>query len=281
MTRPPESAWERELRDRLRAVFADEAAERLGALDAALLALEGGAAGADTEQRLTEAFRQAHTLKGGARAAGLPDVERVAHGLESAFDGLRQAGTVSPGGWGPIYAAVDALRALVGGRGADVDAVVAALEPPDPGAGSIPPPAARPRPAVPGGGEPAVATEAVRVPVGRLERLMADVRELHAGLSRLRLQAGEAREPDRSPAAPPRRGRHRLDTDIHRLEQVVADLGDSVRRLRMVPVGVALAGLPRLVRDTAAATGKEARLELVGDDTEVDRSVLDGISGSV
>jgi two-component system chemotaxis sensor kinase CheA len=49
----------------------------------------------------------------------------------------------------------------------------------------------------------------------------------------------------------------------------------------MVPVGVALAGLPRLVRDTAAACGKQARLELVGDGTEVDRSVLEGISGAL
>src|SRR5205085_12577484 len=73
----------------------------------------------------------------------------------------------------------------------------------------------------------------------------------------------------------------RLDTDVRRLEQVAAGLGDSVRRLRLVPVGVALAGLPRLVRDTAAACGKQARLELVGDDTEVDRSVLEGISGAL
>ena len=75
--------------------------------------------------------------------------------------------------------------------------------------------------------------------------------------------------------------RRKLDADVRRLEHVAADLHDSVRRLRLVPVGVALAGLPRLVRDTAAACGKQARLELVGDDTEVDRSVLEGISGAL
>ncbi|HEV7686243.1 MAG TPA: Hpt domain-containing protein, partial [Acidimicrobiia bacterium] len=87
-----ESAWERELRERLQEIFSAEAAERLAALDAALLALEGGEGrglhqplDGESAHHLGEAFRQAHTLKGGARAAGLPDVERVAHGLESVF----------------------------------------------------------------------------------------------------------------------------------------------------------------------------------------------------
>lgn len=322
-----ESGWERELRERLRAIFADEAAERLVALDAALLALERGTTGDDAVHHLTEAFRQAHTLKGGARAAGLPDMERVAHRLESAFDQLRSGGGAGPGGWDAIYAAVDGLRALLAGRAADVDAVVAALDAagatpdgPVPGrdAGEAahrravpprpPPPGARRAP------DPGAGGEAVRVPVARLERLMADVRELHAGLSSLRLRATEARRLDqrtsrlgrtlrryrlRPAAGPPRPSgatppddglglieemgdlRRHLDADVRRLEQVTADLHADVRRLRMVPVGVALAGLPRLLRDTAAACGKEARLELVGDDTEVDRSVLEGISGAV
>ena len=324
MTQGQESGWERELRERLRAIFADEAAERLAALDAALLALEGGGAGPETrglhqpppedfQHHLTEAFRQAHTLKGGARAAGLPDVERVAHALEGAFDRLRRPGEehpTGPDGWGAVYTAVDALRALVGGRAADVENVVAALEASD----GAPPPAAAP-PVPPRSGEPSPVGDAVRVPVARLERLMADVRELHAGLSSLRLRADETRRLDQSTSrlgralrryrlrraagpprpsgavAPPADGlelidemghlRRRLDADVHRLEQVAADLSDSVRRLRLVPVGVALAGLPRLVRDTAAACGKEARLVLAGDDTEVDRSVLEGISGAV
>jgi two-component system chemotaxis sensor kinase CheA len=327
-----ESGWERELRERLHDIFVAEATERLAALDAALLALEGGAAGPDVQHHLSEAFRQAHTLKGGARAAGLPDVERISHRLETVFERLRH-GAGGPDTWGAIYAGVDAVRSLIGGGTADVDGVVAALD--TPVAAPAPPaspvataasPASPPTALPPPGGPPAPApglmAEAVRVPMARLEVLMAEVRELHATLGALRQRAAEARALDRgtsrlaralrrrrrrkalgaaqpatptarpaAPSVPPDDGlalidemahlRRRLDADVRRLEQVAAELHDGVRRLRMVPVGVTLAGLPRLVRDTAAACGKQARLELVGESTEVDRSVLEAIAGAL
>ncbi|MCA1844812.1 MAG: response regulator [Actinobacteria bacterium] len=311
-----ESAWERELRERLHDIFVAEAAERLAALDAALLALEGGADGPDAPHHLSEAFRQAHTLKGGARAAGFGDVERVSHGLESVFERLRGGTADGPDAWGAIYAGVDTVRALIEGRAADVEGVVAALTTLERPAPADAPPAVPPLgPGAPGGaGSVAGAAAAVRVPLARLESLMAEVRELHATIGSLRQRAGEARALAREtsrlgrfmrhrrrrratapslPAGPsaPSSGldlieemgrlRSRLDTDMRRLEHVAADLHDSVRRLRLVPVGVALAGLPRLVRDTAAACGKQARLELVGEGTEVDRSVLEEIGGAL
>ncbi|HEY0398016.1 MAG TPA: response regulator, partial [Acidimicrobiia bacterium] len=254
----------------------------------------------------------------------------------------------APGGpdtWGAIYAAVDAVRALVAGRAADVDTVVAALAVPGPAAsppreqpasangggnGDGHPPSATAVPGAavgPAGAAPVPVGDTVRVPMARLEALMAEVRELHVALSGLRQRAVEARaldkgtsrlglvlrrrrrrrtpgvKPDRAaaallrPSAAPGLGavpdegldlidemgglRRRLDGDVRRLEQVAADLHDSVRRLRMVPVGVALAGIPRLVRDTATACGKQARIELLGESTEVDRSVLEGIGGAL
>jgi two-component system, chemotaxis family, sensor kinase CheA len=122
------SGWEQQLRERLHDVFMAESAERLDALDVALLALEGGPSGPDAAHHLSEAFRQAHTLKGGASATALLPVERVAHGLESAFDRLRHGAPGGPDTWGAIHAAVDAVRALLAGRDTDVDAVVAALD---------------------------------------------------------------------------------------------------------------------------------------------------------
>ena len=51
--------------------------------------------------------------------------------------------------------------------------------------------------------------------------------------------------------------------------------------LAMVPVRRVTAGLPRVVRDVAAATGKDVRLELVGADVELDKQVLDGVSDAL
>ncbi|MDQ3945637.1 MAG: ATP-binding protein, partial [Actinomycetota bacterium] len=307
-----ESGWEQQLRERLHDVFVAEAAERLDALDVALLALEGGSAGPDVVHHLSEAFRQAHTLKGGARAAGLADVERIAHALEDAFERLRRGAGGGPDTWGAIYAAVDALRALVAGRAADVERIVDALGrfEPAPATPAATGPAAAPALPPPPGGTPIT----VRVPMARLEHLMAEIRELHATIGVLRQRAAEARSLAQSSSrlgrflrqrrrrralaggvsaalTVPDEGlelidefghlRRRLDGDVHRLEQVAVELHETVRRLRLIPVGVAVAGLPRLVRDIATACGKQARLVLVGEDTEVDRSVLEEISGAL
>ena len=123
----PQSGWEQELRERLDQIFTVEAAERLAALDAAVVALEGGATGDAAADHLGDAFRHAHTLKGGARATERPDVERISHALESLFDGLRSGEPAGPDTWATVAAAVEALRALVAGRPAGVDTVVADL----------------------------------------------------------------------------------------------------------------------------------------------------------
>ena len=51
--------------------------------------------------------------------------------------------------------------------------------------------------------------------------------------------------------------------------------------LAMVPVRRVVAGLPRVVRDLAAATGKDVRLVLDGQDVELDKQVLDGVSDAL
>jgi chemotaxis protein histidine kinase CheA/CheY-like chemotaxis protein len=51
--------------------------------------------------------------------------------------------------------------------------------------------------------------------------------------------------------------------------------------LAMVPVRRVVAGLPRLVRDLAAASDKEIRLVIEGQDVELDKQVLDGVSDAL
>jgi chemotaxis protein histidine kinase CheA/CheY-like chemotaxis protein len=56
---------------------------------------------------------------------------------------------------------------------------------------------------------------------------------------------------------------------------------DGAMGLAMVPVRRVLAGLPRIVRDVAGATGKDVRLETHGEDVELDKQVLDGVADAL
>ena len=47
--------------------------------------------------------------------------------------------------------------------------------------------------------------------------------------------------------------------------------------VRMIPVEAVLLRLPRLVRDLASRLGKDVELDLVGEETELDRTVVDAI----
>jgi chemotaxis protein histidine kinase CheA len=61
----------------------------------------------------------------------------------------------------------------------------------------------------------------------------------------------------------------------------VAQMRDGAMSLAMVPLHRVLAGFPRLVREVGAATEKDVRLEIVGDDVELDKQVLDGITDAL
>ncbi len=64
---------------------------------------------------------------------------------------------------------------------------------------------------------------------------------------------------------------------ILHLNRVTTDLQEGVMKTRMQPIGNAWSKLPRLVRDLAQQTGKQIDLEMRGDETELDRTVLDAI----
>jgi two-component system chemotaxis sensor kinase CheA len=56
---------------------------------------------------------------------------------------------------------------------------------------------------------------------------------------------------------------------------VTAELQDGVMKTRMQPVGDAWRKLPRIVRDVSQELGKKIRLVQEGEDTELDRQVLE------
>lgn len=96
------------LNARLLRTFLGELEEQLRAMNAELLALE---ATPQDSERLRSVFRIAHTLKGAARAAGVPLIEQACHRLETLLADARQGKTRLTGvhfRW--LFAAADALR---------------------------------------------------------------------------------------------------------------------------------------------------------------------------
>lgn len=107
-----------------------------------------------------------------------------------------------------------------------------------------------------------VAAQSLRVNVDVLENLMTLVSELVLNRNQL-LQILRAHS-ESDFAAP-----------LQRLNQVVSDLQEGVMKTRMQPIGAAWSKLPRIIRDLSVELGKKIDLEMRGQDTELDRQVLD------
>jgi two-component system, chemotaxis family, sensor kinase CheA len=114
-----------------------------------------------------------------------------------------------------------------------------------------------------GGRGPAPARH-VRVEAARLDTLMDRVGELVILRDRLRRAAGA--RPDEA-----------LGEAVDQAGRLIGQLRDEVLELRMVPVREVFGRFSRLVRDAARALGREVELVIDGDDTEMDRSVLERI----
>ena len=61
------------------------------------------------------------------------------------------------------------------------------------------------------------------------------------------------------------------------LERNTREIQERVMSIRMLPIGTAFARFPRLVRDLAAKTGKKIQLLLSGEETELDKTVIESI----
>src|SRR5437867_10919823 len=72
--------------------FVDELDERVADMERDLLALERPAADSVHAEEVRSLFRAAHSLKGAARAIGLPEIETVCHELESRLAPVRSSG---------------------------------------------------------------------------------------------------------------------------------------------------------------------------------------------
>lgn len=69
-----------------------------------------------------------------------------------------------------------------------------------------------------------------------------------------------------------------LKTALHEVSRNTRELQERVMAVRMLPVGTIFSRLPRIVHDIATAEGKSIRVEVTGEDTELDKGVLEGMT---
>lgn len=104
----------------------------------------------------------------------------------------------------------------------------------------------------------------VRVDIDRLDMLMNLVSELIIVKTRL----NEFKF---------KRDEQQYIESIEYLERVTTNLNDAVMKVRMVPVGTVFNRFTRMIRDTAKSLNKKVELILSGEETELDRTVIDEI----
>jgi len=117
-------------------------------------------------------------------------------------------------------------------------------------------------------------TEAwLRVETGRIDTVMNLIGELIIGKSMLHRAITEFDQRFPKDAL-----HNRLGDVLSFQSRVLGELQKSVMKIRMVPVEQLFRRLPRIVRDVAKARNKEIAIEMAGQNTDLDKSVLDALA---
>jgi len=275
--------------EKLFELFTESCLEQLRGIEAAVLDLE--TAGASAFRTKVEAvFRAAHTIKGDAGALGLPPLSTLCHAVESVLAATRDGVLpVTPGLIGELLAAFDAIKDMAvhatTAQTRDIAPALARLTALLPTAADqttpappILPPAPTPHPETPPasgqecpprGETPAGETDdrirALSIPAAELDILVDRVGEL--GIAQARLASLSLR-----------RGDLELRDVAEEVERLAGLLRDQVLGLRMLPIKVSFPKYRRLVRDTCATLGREAELVLAGENTELDKAVIEQLN---
>jgi two-component system chemotaxis sensor kinase CheA len=286
-----------------------ESFEGLDRFDQELLIIESGAS---TPETMNIIFRVIHTIKGTAGCLGLSRIESLAHVGENLLSCVRE-GKVGASSEliSALLALSDALRdslRFLEANGVESDvvysAVIERLQRLQPGAAKpaaaaafglfgetnppipvaiaasvsapIPPVALAQAPTNPvvissresaapiEVARPSVSESAIRVDVTQLDKLMNLVGELVLARNQIIQNATQL-----DPAA--------LLTAAQRLNLITTELQESVMKTRMQPIGNIWGKFPRVVRDLSSELRKQVKLEMVGSETELDRTIIEAI----
>ncbi|HEU4728155.1 MAG TPA: Hpt domain-containing protein, partial [Kofleriaceae bacterium] len=241
-------------------IFVQESDELFTALEEALVRLEGRP---DDDEIIQRILSTVHNFKGNASTVGFALLEELAHAFEDFLVPLREGTRATPAVISLALEALDALRRLVpaavAGAGAlgpadrkllerlasrDLRGGKTAATPSLTTRNSVAPPAT------------------LRVSLATLDRMLTLTGELL--VARGRLGASLARSSAAGAAE-----------TLEETDRLFADLQDLVMRARMVSIGPVLRQFLRAVRDAALVLGKRVRVEIEGEDVEIDAALVE------
>src|SRR5215831_9807210 len=260
--------------------FREEADELLVQMEQSLLALEGQPENLDL---ISSIFRVAHTLKGNASLLEFKTVAQALHSLEDLLDSLRSgAHAVTTRVINLLLQSVDVLRQVTKRMLVGEDSLLpehekffsqlaqtAESKSPESAAASWD---LNPAPAI-ATNAAAKAAPNLRVDLGKLDRMLNLTVEFAIAQGRMRRMLQEKSSVSGT-------GHEILETH-QGLQTLFLELQELVMKIRMVPVGPTFHRFARSVRDMARKSGKLARMIVVGEDVEVDTTILEHIHDPV
>jgi two-component system chemotaxis sensor kinase CheA len=272
--------------EELTQLFAQEASTRIARVSEQLLQLEQTP---NDPELIASLFREAHTIKGSAFVVGFNDVGRVAHALEDVLERLRSGDRIAGSDLiDGLLKATDELgemiQAAVKGeeRGAQSATLVTQLtrgelwgpsdaegpreeeQLPTTQVASLSAPADD---STQYGASSARTDGVLRVRVSRVDEIVRLVGEAASANLRVGRRLAELTGAEAASVA-----------DYRDLSTVLNELQEKSMRARMVPVATITDSLHRAVRDVARKLDKNVRWEVRGDDTEMDRNVLEQLA---
>jgi two-component system, chemotaxis family, sensor kinase CheA len=114
--------------------------------------------------------------------------------------------------------------------------------------------------------EAAAVTETVKVDIAKVDNLVDLMGELVIVQSQVRQNQKIGDLADQ-----------KLERDLGQMGRITSELQKISMSMRMVPIGATFRKMMRLVRDLSLKMGKEVNLQLEGEDTEIDRSMVEAI----
>ena len=296
------------------AEFLAESVENLDSVDQDIVALERDPSNTDVIERI---FRTIHTIKGTCGFLAFGKLEAVTHSAETVLALVRDGHLdLTPETTTTLLKAIDSVREILGhiekdetegdgdysGIARELDAIDQTVkirgnmhapgkshrtqerdEPqlspaptkmtPDLAEKVTPETAQRDlgtnaTPTLGEGVGPTVGESNLRVDISVLDRLMNLVGELVLARNQISQNLGN----DSNLA---------LTTASQRLDSITGELQEAVMRARMQPISSILSTLPRFVRDLAISSGKELEINIEGQETDLDKSVLEAIKTSL